>query len=105
MEDGSGIAPSTSCWPCRTGSALPPVLAARGFGPRSSAGDTHTPKAEHGELSWDMKGIREEIEVFYGVGFCLASRQKNPTARTEMWGCAGISFLETKAAVIFCHPA
>ena len=52
------------------------MLAARGFGPRSSAGDTHTPKAEHGELSWDMKGIGEEIEVFYGVGFCLASRKK-----------------------------
>lgn len=39
------------------------------------------PKAEHGELSWDVKVIQEEMKVFYGVG--IASRQKKKSQQPE----------------------
>lgn len=77
-----------------------PMLAARGFGPRSSAGDTQG-------RAW---GAFLGCESHPGgnksfMGLVLQAGKKKPTARTETWGCAGVSFLETKATVISCHPA
>lgn len=74
----SGIAPSTVCWLHGTGSALPPCWQPGGLAPGAVQ---VTPRAEHGELSWDVKAIQEETKVLWGWYCKQAKKKQQPEQR------------------------